>query len=62
VRAAERRLLERPEDAAAIAEFRRQTSGVIASLTDVFGDRFLRANLEAHQRRVLAEAAPAAGG
>lgn len=60
VRAAERQLLDRPGDAAAVAEFHRQTNGVATSLTDVFGDRFLRPQLEAYQRRVLAEADAAA--
>jgi hypothetical protein len=60
VRAAERQVLDKPGDAAAVAEFRRQANGVATSLTDVFGDRFLRPQLDLYQRRVLAEAEQAA--
>jgi hypothetical protein len=60
VRMAERALLDKPGDAAAIAEFRRQTNGIATSLTDVFGERFLRPQLDLYQRRVLTEAEQAA--
>jgi hypothetical protein len=60
VRGAERQVLDKPCDAAAIAEFRRQANGVATSLTDVFGDRFVRPQLDLYQRRVLAEAEQAA--
>lgn len=56
LRAAEQALLARPGDAAAQIDFDRQARAIAASLTDVFGERFRADRLDAHRRRVLAEA------
>ncbi|MCU0888754.1 MAG: hypothetical protein MUC64_12220 [Rubritepida sp.] len=60
LRAAERLVIEKPDDVAAAADFRRQCTGVASSLTDLFGERFFRHRLDELQARLLAGASAAA--